>query len=242
MTDSPADPKKKDVSRRNFLAGLAGLAIASGIVVAGAFGVSDVLHNRKNAITSTTTSSTEGSLSSTGSLPVQQIESPATGLAVKTSDLAENESVNFVYPRSTDPTLNQNTFAQFVLIHLPKGFTAPGNLGVVDNSSGDTFIALSRVCVHLWCLCSYNASSDLLVCPCHGSQFVPGDGPPYNDIPGTAISGPAASQPAPNNTLPVAILSIAEDGTISATGIVGQVGCGQKCSMEITTATSVDGA
>ncbi|MHB8568441.1 MAG: hypothetical protein ACYC7D_10510 [Nitrososphaerales archaeon] len=58
---------------------------------------------------------------------------------------------------------------------------------------------------------------------------MPGTGPPYNKAPGTAVLGPASLQTPPNNQLPVILLSIAADGTISATGLVGQIGCGQKC-------------
>ena len=49
------------------------------------------------------------------------------------------------------------------------------------------------------------------------------------NTPGLAVAGPASLQVAPNNQLPVITLSIASTGTISATGVVGQVGCGQKC-------------
>ena len=66
-------------------------------------------------------------------------------------------------------------------------------------------------------------------CPCHGSQYVPGTGPPYYDPPGLAVAGPASLQSPPNNQLSMATIAISSTGTISATGLVGEVGCGQKC-------------
>ncbi|MCL4518244.1 MAG: Rieske 2Fe-2S domain-containing protein [Thaumarchaeota archaeon] len=163
---------------------------------------------------------------------------PTTNNVLKTTDVPENQSKNFVYPRTIPAVVSgkttttqdlKNTFAQWVVIHLPKSLTA-SNFGAVDPISGDTFIALSRVCVHLWCLCDYNPSSELIVCPCHQSEYVPGFGQPYNAPPGAAIAGPASKQPAPNNTLPMLALSIAQDGSIYITGVIGSVGCGQDCN------------
>lgn len=217
--DNPASRGEK-LSRRGFLTELA--------VIGGILAVGSIVGYSLYSLVENAKPSNIGGTSSENA--VQEIVNPSTNNPVKTSDLAENSFLNFVYPRSTTASLNSNTFAQFVLIHLPKGFTAPKNLGVVDPVSGDTFIAFSRVCVHLWCLCTFDTESELIACPCHGSQFVAGQGPSNNELPGTAISGPAAQQKAPNNTLPVATLVLAPDGTISATGIVGQVGCGQGCA------------
>jgi Rieske Fe-S protein len=162
----------------------------------------------------------------------------ATNLVLKTTDVKENQSVNFVYPRTGNPSIDNDTFRQAVMIHLPKGFWAPTNISAIDPISGDTFIAFSRVCVHLWCLCSYDSAKSLISCPCHASEYVPGEGAPYNDPAGSAVSGPASNQPPPNNTLPIITISIASDGTLYATGVVGQIGCGQGCATNNNTATS----
>jgi Rieske Fe-S protein len=167
-----------------------------------------------------------GGSNSSGQLMVD----PATNLALKTTDVQENRAVNFVYPRTGNPNVDSDTFRQAVVIHLPKGLTAPNNISALDPISGDTFIAFSRVCVHLWCLCNYDPSSSLINCPCHASEYVPGEGDPYNDPAGTAVSGPASNQTPPNNTLPIITISIASDGTLYATGVVGQIGCGQGCA------------
>ncbi|MDG6908707.1 MAG: twin-arginine translocation signal domain-containing protein, partial [Nitrososphaerota archaeon] len=203
---------KQEVSRRNFLKGL---AVLGGIVALAQF--APVVGGFMNG-------STEGTAT-----PKQAIIDLKTGLPLKTTDISENNWTTFVYPRTDNPNIDSDTFRQCVLIHIPKNFTAPSSLSVKDPISGDTFVALSRVCVHLWCLWSYFPSDDKGICPCHGSQYVPGDGPPYHEPPGYAVGGPASLQAPPNNMLPVITLSADPDGTLYATGIVGQVGCGQKC-------------
>ncbi len=213
---APAKPQesKAEISRRNFIKGL---AIVGGIVAVGQFAALGPY--------------LQGSVGqSTISSQIIQDTSGAT-LTTKSAKLsAPNSWTTFVYPRTGNPNVDNDTFRQCVIIHLPKGWTA-GQYGAKDPISGDTFVALSRVCVHLWCLWSYVPSDNLGICPCHGSQYVPGGkaGTPESNEPGMAVGGPAQLQTAPNNQLPVITLSIASDGTISATQVVGQIGCGQKC-------------
>jgi len=211
---APAKPaeSKTEISRRNFIKGL---AILGGIVAVGEF-VALGPYLQGSVGQSTVTS--------------QVIENSTTGNPITTSDISENGWTTFVYPKTGNPNIDNDTFRQAVVIHLPKGWTA-GSYGTVDPISGDTFVALSRVCVHLWCLWSYVPSDNRGICPCHGSQYIPGgpSGSQNANTPGLAVAGPASLQVAPNNQLPVITLSIASNGTISATGVVGQVGCGQKC-------------
>ncbi len=211
---APAKPpeSKAEISRRNFIKGLAiigGIAAIAPFVAFGPYLQSSV---GESTITS------------------QVIENSTTGNPITTSDISENSWTTFVYPRTGNPNIDNDTFRQAVIIHLPKGWSA-GSLGSVDPISGDTFVALSRVCVHLWCLWSDVPSDNRGICPCHGSQYIPGgpSGSQNANTPGLAVAGPASLQVAPNNQLPVITLSIASNGTISATGVVGQVGCGQKC-------------
>ncbi len=213
----PSVPEKHtipshEVSRRNFLKGL---VVIGGIITVAQFVPLADSYMR---------GSTEGA-----GYPIQVIQDIQTGQPIKTTDVAENNWTTFVYPRTGNPNIDNDTFRQFVIIHLPKGFSAPSNLSAKDPISADTFVALSRVCVHLWCLWSYVPVDRRCECPCHGSQYVPGTGPPYYDPPGLAVAGPASLQTPPNNQLPMATISISSNGTISATGLVGEVGCGQKC-------------
>jgi thiosulfate dehydrogenase (quinone) large subunit len=42
--------------------------------------------------------------------------------------------------------------------------------------ANDQVAAYSRVCTHAGCLVGYDATSELLVCPCHGAEFDPSQG------------------------------------------------------------------
>ena len=235
---SDEDPIRN--SRRNFIKGLA----VKGAIIEVGLGTLFVLD--KNLLSGSASKDASQTTSSDTSSGTPVID-PSTNKILKTTDVLENQSKNFVYPRTLEAVISgkttttqdlKNTFAQWVVVHLPKSLTAPANLSAVDPISGDSFIALSRVCVHLWCLCDYNPTSELIVCPCHQSEYVPGFGQPYNAPPGAAIAGPASKQPAPNNTLPVLTLSIAQDGSIYASGVIGQVGCGQDCTSPSSSTTA----
>ncbi|MDG6905369.1 MAG: Rieske 2Fe-2S domain-containing protein [Nitrososphaerota archaeon] len=200
-----------EVSRRNFIKGL---AVLGGIVAVGEF--------------VTLGPYLQGSVGQS-KISTQVIQDATNGSTLHTSDISENNWKTFVYPRTGDPNIDNDTFRQCVIIHLPKGWVA-GSYGQVDPISGDTFVALSRVCIHLWCLWSYVPSDDRGICPCHGSQYIPGGPAGSKDAsePGLAVAGPASLQTPPNNMLPVIEISISSSGVISATGIVGQLGWGQK--------------
>jgi Rieske Fe-S protein len=214
----PAKPpeSKAEVSRRNFIRAL---AVLGGVVAIGQFvALGPFL---------------EGSVAGSTGYQKQVLQDASTGETLNTTSAKlspENSWTTFVYPRTGNPNIDNDTFRQAVIIHLPKGWTA-GQYGAQDPISGDTFVGLSRVCVHLWCLWSYVPTDFRGICPCHGSQYIPGAeaGAPNANQPGLAVEGPASLQTPPNNQLPVITLSIASDGTISATNIVGQIGCGQKC-------------
>jgi len=53
---------------------------------------------------------------------------------------------------------------------------ADGTPGIVLQPTSGTFAAYDAACPHQGCPVSYFKSQDLLVCPCHGSQFNPQDG------------------------------------------------------------------
>lgn len=204
---------KQEVSRRNFLKGL---IVLGGVVAVGQFAALGPYLQGSVGISNVTS---------------QVIYDLENGLPIHTTDVPENDWRTFVYPRTGNPNIDNDTFRQCVIVHMPKGFVAPANLSAKDPVSGDTFVALSRVCVHLWCLWSYVPGDKRAECPCHGSQYVPGGVPGSlgSTEPGIAVAGPASLQTPPNNQLPLITITIAADGTISATGIIGQIGCGQKC-------------
>jgi len=163
----------------------------------------------------------------------------AAGKLVKVSDLATfppNSRWVMTFPSSGDPNLdaqNPNTFVKFELIRLP---TELGG----DQPASTSFVAFSKVCVHLWCSPNYNPQQcknpsengyssatgcethQLYECPCHGSAYSIPDG--------VALVGPAAIQPPPTNAIPILTLSMDSSGfllveppdwTIDRNGVLG---------------------
>jgi thiosulfate dehydrogenase [quinone] large subunit len=57
-------------------------------------------------------------------------------------------------------------------------FTDPrtGDPSIVIQPTAGKFVAFDAVCPHAGCTVSYDQSADLIVCPCHGSQFNPSTG------------------------------------------------------------------
>ena len=53
---------------------------------------------------------------------------------------------------------------------------------IIAYLGNDEYFALSKVCTHNQCDVEYNADEDLVVCPCHGSEFT---------TDGSVSSGPA---------------------------------------------------
>ncbi len=58
----------------------------------------------------------------------------------------------------------------------------PGDTIMVIRVSDTEVVALSAICTHAGCSMNFDASQQLLVCPCHGSEF---------DETGTVVHGPA---------------------------------------------------
>jgi cytochrome b6-f complex iron-sulfur subunit len=71
---------------------------------------------------------------------------------------------------------------------------------IVINTGNSNYVALSSTCTHQGCTVGYNASSNELPCPCHGSVF---------STSGSVLQGPASSPLAKysvtvdNNTLTI---------------------------------------
>jgi len=59
---------------------------------------------------------------------------------------------------------------------------APTAIVIVVCTAPSTYVTVSDICTHQGCLIGYNASLQLLVCPCHGSEF---------ELSGAVAHGPA---------------------------------------------------
>jgi thiosulfate dehydrogenase [quinone] large subunit len=64
-------------------------------------------------------------------------------------------------------------------------FTIPSNNdpGIVIHTAAGPFVAFNAVCPHMGCTVGYSTATEIIVCPCHGSEFQVSDG----DV----IQGPA---------------------------------------------------
>ena len=61
-----------------------------------------------------------------------------------------------------------------------------GGAILVEHNSDDTYRAISGICTHQGCIVTdYDGSSNVFVCPCHGSRF---------DQSGNVVQGPAGSK------------------------------------------------
>lgn len=84
-------------------------------------------------------------------------------------------------PNSNDITIDL-TKSEFDALDAVGGFAYSGNL-IIIRTSNTEYTVLSKVCTHQGCTVSYNASSNQLPCPCHGSVF---------SISGGVVNGPAS--------------------------------------------------
>jgi rieske iron-sulfur protein len=112
-----------------------------------------------------------------------------------------NHAEAVIYPKTDDPTLNQEAFRTWQFIRLPE------ELGGTKNDI-TSFRMYSMVCLHLWCLWKYwpEPGRKRGECPCHGSL--------YDPLTGIAFAGPAALQSPPSNVLPVLDLEADANGAI----------------------------
>jgi len=151
----------------------------------------------------------------------RNVNGSAAGKTVNVKDLASfppNGSWLLTYPSSGDVTVdseNPDTFQKFQLIRLPAqlGGSAP---------SAASFVAYSKVCVHLWCSPNYDPqkstvpSDETYQCPCHGSiyQLPTKDSNGKLIDAGKAIAGPASLQAAPTNAIPMLTLTADANGDL----------------------------
>ena len=92
-----------------------------------------------------------------------------------------------------------------VYFEYPKGYPS-----MLLKKADGTLVALSMLCTHVCCECSYEPSNNVIFCPCHGSVF---------DSAGNVLRGPAGSP------LPSVELTIDGSGYIFPSGIRGFSPC-----------------
>jgi thiosulfate dehydrogenase [quinone] large subunit len=75
--------------------------------------------------------------------------------------------------------------ASLISVGKPGTFTVPssGDPAIVIEVAPKNYVSYDTVCPHLGCTVQFAPSANLMICPCHGSQFKVNDG--------AVISGPA---------------------------------------------------
>lgn len=115
------------------------------------------------------------------------------------NNFPSNTAEVITYPKTGDRVLDSEAFRKWQFIRLPD------ELGG-DAKDQTAFRVYSMICLHLWCLWSYQPAENRKrgECPCHGSM--------YDPLTGKAIQGPASVQAEPSNVLPHLLLDVDSDG------------------------------
>ena len=118
-----------------------------------------------------------------------KLPAPASGTTTTTTGAVQGSVANVNDLKAGTP----------VYFEYPKGY--PNAL--IKNADG-SLTAMSILCTHVCCECSYDPSSSYFYCPCHGSVF---------DKTGAVVRGPASTN------LPTIELRVDSAGNIFPTGV-----------------------
>ena len=153
-----------EVDRRTVVLGgatAAATAVAVGVVAGAAAGLGRILGGAKSPGSQSVTLATphRGAPSTSGSGPTTTVPgstTPSTGAAAGTpiglaSQVPVGGSASFTDPKTGDP-------------------------GLVLQLAKDRFVAYDAICPHAGCTVGYSSAANLIVCPCHGSEFDPSNG------------------------------------------------------------------
>ena len=108
-------------------------------------------------------------------------------------------------PSSAITNTNSMQVGSPVYFEYPSGYP-----NVLIKRSDGSLAAYSLLCTHVCCEVTYESSSNLFYCPCHGSEF---------DSAGRVIRGPAGSP------LPSITLTVDGSGNVFPSGVTGYSPC-----------------
>ena len=181
------------------------LALQLAIVLIGVFGrpYAISLARRKNKMGKELNVSKRGFLKSLAGL------ASAIGIGVVVSSI--KLPAGTVSTQSTVTTTQSGTGAGSIAnvnnlrVGVPVPFEFPAGFpNVLLKKSDGSLLALSLLCTHVCCTCTYDSATDKVYCPCHGSVF---------DGSGNVLQGPASSP------LPQVQLKTDASGNIFPTGV-----------------------
>jgi thiosulfate dehydrogenase [quinone] large subunit len=172
---------RDDIDRRTVVLGgaaVAAAAVVGGAVAGAAAGLGRAVGGTTDAKSETVTlnpsqssgtSTTLSSPSTTAPVSAGPTTTEPAGTRIgPASEVPVGGAARFTDPRSGDPSL---------VLQLAKG----------------QFVAYDAVCPHAGCTVGYSSTANLIVCPCHGSEFDP-------------RSGDVVSPPAPHGLAPIQVV------------------------------------
>jgi thiosulfate dehydrogenase [quinone] large subunit len=171
------------VNRRNMMIG--GVAVTAAALGLGAKVVGAQLNH------SSTGSSTGSQLSlgtTTTSPPTTTTTAPTTTTTHGAGTATTEVTTTTTEATTTTTAQNLGTLlgkASLISVGKPGTFTVPssGDPAIVIEVAPKNYVSYDTVCPHLGCTVQFAPSANLMICPCHGSQFKVNDG--------AVISGPA---------------------------------------------------
>jgi len=138
--------------------------------------------------------------------PPSSPSSQSTQTSESTQTTRSGQTSQSTKPKGAIANTNNLQVNSPVYFEYPKGYP-----NILLKKTDGTLIALSMFCTHVCCECSYEPSSNVIYCPCHGSVF---------DATGKVLRGPAGTP------LPSVELTVDGSGYIIPTGVSGSGPCG----------------
>ena len=178
-----------DIDRRTLVLGgaaVAAAAIVGGVAAAAAAGIGRALGGAQSPGGQTVTLTPNGSGTSRSTTTAPSPTPPTSPAS----------------PTTAAPAGKRIGLAAQVPVGGAARFTDPnsGDPGLVLQLSKEQFVAYDAVCPHAGCTVGYSPAANLIVCPCHGSEFDPSTG---------AVVAP----PAPHGLTPIHV-AVANDGEL----------------------------
>ena len=131
--------------------------------------------------------------------------SQATQSAQSTLSSQSGRTSTAIKPSGAIANTNNLQVGSPVYFEYPKGYP-----NMLLKKADGSLIALSMLCTHVCCECTYEPGNNVIFCPCHGSVF---------DSTGNVVRGPAGTP------LPSVLLTVDSSGYVIPTGISGSGPC-----------------